>query len=181
MYWFLTGVQLSSLYTQSFNLQRQFIFLQGHFYILRTWDTAEFPAYEHSLTAHANFLKEIKDGLRGFFPNWKYKFPSGCLPMTVKLEYQDLHSTDAKLKEASSAVHLSKVFILRFWPALLKQQWNYLNRRNSTVKDTQGTSSGSTEGMDLMSMQNHNICCRKYIALGGRSLLSRGLVHLAIT
>ena len=44
--------------------------LQGHFYILRTWETLhEFPPCEHLLTAHANFLKEIKDGLRGFFPN----------------------------------------------------------------------------------------------------------------
>lgn len=61
-YSFLTGVPLQVLLLlESFNLQRQFVHLQGHFHVSRAWETLhEFAAFSHLLTAIVDFLKEIK-------------------------------------------------------------------------------------------------------------------------
>lgn len=62
MYSFLTGVPLQVLLSlESFNLQRQFVHLQGHFHIHGVWETLhEFTAFYYLLTAIVDFLKEIK-------------------------------------------------------------------------------------------------------------------------
>lgn len=62
MYSFLTGVPVQVLLLlESFNLQRQFVHLQGHFHVRGVWETLhEFTAFYHLLTAIVDFLKEIK-------------------------------------------------------------------------------------------------------------------------